>query len=82
MNSGRNTSANKEPQYSVLTALGLLLAGLAVLTLIPHAGSDRDLVGFHTLCSFAPISTLILLGVAGFVVAMRNVFYKARAPQR
>lgn len=70
--------SNKEPQYSVLTALGLLLAGLALLTLTPHAASQADLFGFHTLCSFAPVSTLILAGVAAFVVAMRNAMYKAR----
>jgi zinc transporter ZupT len=70
--------SNKEPQYSLLTALGVLLAGLALLTLIPHASSVADLVGLHTLCSFAPISTLILLGVGGFAIAMRNAMYKAR----
>ncbi len=70
--------ANKEPQYSVLTGLSLLLAGLAVLTLIPHAASEADLLGFHTLCSFAPISTLFLAGAAGFALAMRNATYKAR----
>ncbi|HEV3276911.1 MAG TPA: hypothetical protein VG860_08840 [Terriglobia bacterium] len=69
---------NREPQYSVLTALSVLLAGLATLTVIPHAASDVDLVGFHTLCSFAPISSLVLLGAAGFALAMRNAVYKAR----
>lgn len=69
---------NKEPQYSLLSALTVLLAGLAVLTLIPHADSNLDLAGFHTLCSFAPLSTLVLLGLASFVRAMRNTLYKAR----
>lgn len=74
--------SNREPQYSVLTALSVLLAGLALLTLIPHAASQADLVGFHTLCSFAPVSTLILAGVAGFAIAMRNAIYRARRPRR
>lgn len=74
--------ANREPQYSVLTTLSLLLGGLAVLTLIPHAASQADLLGLHTLCSFAPVSTLILAGVAGFAIAMRNAMYKARPPRR
>ncbi len=73
-----NTGANKEPQYSILTALAVLLAGLAVLTLVPHASSETDLVGLHTLCSFAPISSLLLFGVAGFVIVMRNATYKPR----
>ena len=73
-----NPGANKEPQYSLLTTLSVLLAGLAFLTLIPHDASQADLVGWHTLCSFAPLSTLILLGLAGFTLAMRNATYKAR----
>ncbi|HEV2425302.1 MAG TPA: hypothetical protein VGZ29_10790 [Terriglobia bacterium] len=73
---------NREPQYSLLTALAVLLAGLALLTLLPHAASDADLLGFHTLCSFAPVSTLVLAGVAGFAIAMRNTMYKARPPRR
>ena len=69
-------NGNVEPQYSILSAVALLLLGLAVLTLIPHEASAPDLLGFHTLCSFAPLSTLVLLGVAGFVRAMRNSVYR------
>jgi hypothetical protein len=69
-------SGNIEPQYSILSAVILLLLGLAVFTLIPHEASARDFLGFHTLCSFAPLSTLVLLGVAGFVRAMRNSAYR------
>jgi len=65
----------REPQYSVLTASIILLLGLAALTLIPHAESTPDLLGFHTLCSFAPVSTLLLLALAGFVRVMRNTVY-------
>jgi hypothetical protein len=69
-------SANVEPQYTVLSALAVLLLGLAVFTLVPHDSSRADLLGFHTLCSFAPLSTLILAGVAAFVLAMRNALYR------
>ena len=69
---------NKEPHYSVLTAVSVLAVGLALLTLVPHGASDSDLIGLHTLCSFAPVSTLVLLGFAGFAIAMRNAAYKAR----
>jgi len=58
----------------------LLLLGLAVFTLIPHDASAADFFGFHTLCSFAPLSTLVLLGIAGFVWAMRNSVYR-RSPR-
>jgi hypothetical protein len=67
----------REPQYSLLTASIVLLLGLAALTLIPHADSSPDLVGFHTLCSFAPASTLILLALAGFARVMRDAVYKS-----
>jgi hypothetical protein len=79
-----NTGTNKEPQYSLCTALAVLLAGLAVLTLLPHAASEADLLGFHTLCSFAPVSSLILFGLAGFAIAMRNTVYRVgpRPPWR
>jgi len=70
-----DTPGKVEPQYSIMSALAVLLLGLAVLTLVPCATSAPDLLGFHTLCSFAPLSTLILLGVAGFVRTMRNTLY-------
>jgi hypothetical protein len=76
MRTAPDGSANIEPQYTVLSALAVLLLGLALFTLIPHAKSAPDLLGFHTVCSFAPLSTLILLGVAGFILAMRNAVYR------
>jgi hypothetical protein len=68
----------REPQYSLLTASMLLLLGLAALTLVPHADSLPDLVGLHTLCSFAPVSTLMLLALAAFARAIRNAVYIIR----
>jgi len=61
-----------------MSALAVLLAGLAALTLIPHADSQADLLGYHTVCSFAPLSSLVLLGLAGFVLVMRNTVYKGK----
>jgi len=70
----------REPQYSLMSALAVLLVGLAALTLMPHADSQPDLMGYHTLCSFAPVSTLVLLGLAGFVLVMRNTVYEGKPP--
>jgi len=40
---------------------------LAVLTLIPMASASKvSLLGYRALCSFAPISTLLLLALVGF----------------
>jgi hypothetical protein len=68
----------REPQYSLLTASIVLLLGLVALTVIPYADSTPDLLGFHTLCSFAPASTLILLALAGFARVMRDTVYVSR----
>ena len=66
----------KEPQYSLLSGLSVALLGLALLTLLPRQSSRPNLLGYHSLCAFVPISTLILLGLAGFVRAMRNTLYR------
>ena len=68
----------REPQYSLLTASFVLLLGLAALTLIPHAESSPDMLGYHTLCSFAPVSTIVLLALGGFARVMRDVVYRTR----
>ena len=68
----------KEPQYSLLSSLSLVLVGLATLTLLPRQTSDPNLLGYHTLCAFVPVSTLILLGLAGFVRALRNTLYRRK----
>jgi hypothetical protein len=68
----------KEPQYALMSALALLLLGLAILTAVPRAASKPDLVGYHTICSYCPLSTLILLGLAAFSRAMRDTLYKIR----
>ena len=66
----------KEPEYSLLSGLSVVLLGLAVLTVVPRQDSRANLLGYHTLCAFVPISTLILLGLAGFVRAMRDTLYR------
>ena len=66
----------QEPQFSILTVVALVLAGLALVTLLPRPASKPDLLGFRTVCAFAPVSTLILVGLAGFTWVMRDVHYK------
>ncbi|HEV2177380.1 MAG TPA: hypothetical protein VGW33_09285 [Terriglobia bacterium] len=62
---------------SALTALLLVLAGL---TILPRQASQPDLLGYRTLCAFVPLSTIILLGLAGFVRALRNTLYRGNGP--
>ena len=67
----------REPQYSLLSATIMFLLGLSAVTVIPHADSSPDLLGFRTLCSFVPVSTLVLLGLAWFVRVMRDTVYRS-----
>ena len=54
----------------LLFAAGLL-GGLALLTLLPGGSKPSDL-GYHSLCPFAPWSTLALLIPAGIALLIRQ----------
>jgi hypothetical protein len=49
-----------------------LCVGAAVLTLIPTDVKIVSDLGYHSLCPFAPWSTLLLLLAAGVIAAMRS----------
>lgn len=49
-----------------------LFLGGAVLTLIPSDVKIVSDLGYHSLCPFAPWSTLLLLLAAGIVAAFRS----------
>ena len=48
----------------------IIWAVVGLLTLIPAAASKPSLLGYYSLCTFAPISTLILWAIA--VVSYRG----------
>jgi hypothetical protein len=63
----------KQPHYKILSGLAILLLICALLTILPYpAASKPNLLGYKSLCAFAPLSTLILLGAAGFVRIFRD----------
>ncbi len=63
----------KQPYYRILSALAILLVVGAALTLLPYpAASKTNLLGYKSLCAFVPLSTLVLLGGAGFVRIFRD----------
>lgn len=72
----------KQPHSTILLGLAILLVALAVLTILPFPSSRTNLIGYHSLCAFVPLSTLILLGVAGFVAVMRSILYSPRSQRR
>jgi hypothetical protein len=61
--SGRNT---------LLLGLVLLFAALAALTLLPFSAGKQNDIGYYSICSFVPWSTLALLVVAGVIWAIRQ----------
>jgi hypothetical protein len=57
---------------SLLFATALLFSFLAAVTLIPFSGPMLSDLGYHTLCPFAPWSTLTLLFIAGLAWVVRG----------
>ena len=55
----------------LLAACGALVLG-GFVTLIPHENSMVSDLGYHTLCPFAPWSTLTLLFLAGLCYVLRQ----------
>jgi hypothetical protein len=45
----------------------------AIITLVPCAAASKDnMMGYHSICSGAPISTLVLVLCTGFTCYMRK----------
>jgi len=64
----------ERPLSKILSGLAILLVVSALLTVLPYpAASKANLLGYKSLCAFVPVSTLILLGAAGFVRIFRDI---------
>lgn len=61
-----------DPKRILLSLLAGVALGLAALTLLPFSRSHTNLIGYHSLCAFVPLSTLILLGLAAFFRMCRD----------
>lgn len=57
---------------SLLLAAAILFMALAAATLVPFSTPMISDLGYHTLCPFAPWSTLTLLFVAGLAWVVRR----------
>jgi hypothetical protein len=55
-----------------LFGLALLFAMAALLTLIPFSAAKMNDLGYHSMCPFAPWSSLALLVAAGVVWLIRS----------
>ncbi len=49
-----------------------ILVALAVVTALPFSASKTNDLGYYSLCSFAPWSSVALLFVAGLIWAIRS----------
>lgn len=56
---------SRQKLSALLLASSAVLVVLALTTLIPHSNAMISDLGYHTLCPFAPWSTLTLLFLAG-----------------
>lgn len=62
----------KDQVSNSLLVVALLLVLTAMLTLLPFSASKMNDIGYHSLCPFAPWSTLSLLIAAGVVWIIRG----------
>ena len=64
----------KKKGYKWLLALTILLTLSAIITLIPNPGASKDnMMGYHSICSAAPLSTLLLVVCTGITCFIRKL---------
>lgn len=71
----------KQPHYRIMLGMSFFFTFLAVWTLWPMSASKPNALGYHSHCTFAPWSSLILLGMSGLTCLLRNEWYKGRRNQ-
>ena len=59
-------------RHAALQVLIYLLTGLAAVTLLPFSGAKTNDLGYSSLCTFVPWSTLTLLLTAGVIWVIRQ----------
>ncbi len=71
---------NESPVYWALLALTFAFSVLAVVTLIPNgAASKPNVLGYRSVCSFAPAATALCGVLAGITCTLRNRVASRRA---
>jgi hypothetical protein len=63
---------SRQTLSSLLLAAAILFVVLAVATLVPFSSPMMSDLGYHTLCPFAPYSTLALLFLAALGWVLRR----------
>jgi hypothetical protein len=71
---------NESPVYWALLALSLAFSALAIVTLSPNpAVSKPNVLGYRSVCSFAPAATVLCGLLAGITCTLRNRVASRRA---
>jgi uncharacterized protein with FMN-binding domain len=71
---------NESPAYWALLALSLAFSILALVTLFPNpAASKPNVLGYRSVCSFAPAATALCGLLAGITCTLRNRIVSRRA---
>ena len=71
---------NESAVYWGLFTLSLALGAAAVVTLIPNAAAAKpNVLGYRSVCSFAPAATALCGVAAGTVCTIRNRLFSRRA---
>ena len=70
---------NESPVYWAMLALTLAFSVLAVVTLIPAGASKPNVLGYRSVCSFAPTATALCGLLAGITCTLRNRMASRRA---
>jgi hypothetical protein len=65
---------------SFLFAAAILFGVLALVTLVPHSNKMVSDLGYHTLCPFAPWSTLTLLFLGWLAWIVRGYINQPEKP--
>jgi len=69
--------------YAALLGLSGLMAVAAALTLLPAPGASwKNILGYRSLCTFAPISTAICALLAGASCTLRSRLFGPRRGER
>lgn len=62
--------------YQWFLALTMIFTLAAIITLIPNPGASKDnMIGYHSICSGVPMSTLVLVICAGATCYFRKKYF-------
>ena len=72
-------SERQPPAYAAMLGLSAVLSVLAVVTMLPYAGASKpNVLGYRSICTFAPAATALCGLLAGITCILRNRLVSVR----